>query len=67
MQFNLSAANTQSRASGSCLSDVNSLVSRQKIRHFADDISKCSFLNENKTSLKYVAWDLIDNKSAFFQ
>ena len=75
---NLSPANTQSHASGdkgsglSMLCYVNSMVPRQKGRHFADDISKRIFLYENfpisnKTSSKYVAWDLIDNKPAFVQ
>ena len=45
---------------------------RQNGRHFADDIFKCIFLNENirisnKIALKYVTWDLVDNMTALVQ
>ena len=45
---------------------------RQNGRHFADDIFKCIFFNENflilnKISLKYVPWGLIDNMAALAQ
>ena len=44
----------------------NTLGSRQNGRHFADDIFKCIFLNENvliviKISLKFVPKGLINN------
>ena len=44
---------------------VDILRSRQDGRHFADDIFKCIFLNENywipaEISLKFVPKDLID-------
>ena len=49
---------------------VNSLVQRQNGPHFTDDILKCIFVNENfwisnKTPLRHVVWNPIDNKSAF--
>ena len=45
---------------------VNTLRPRQNGRHFADDISKCIFLNENvwipiEISLKFVPKGPIDN------
>ena len=45
---------------------INTLRPRQNGRHFADDVFKCIFLNENvwislKISLKFVAKGLIDN------
>ena len=46
--------------------DFNTLRPRRNIRHFADDIFKCFFLNENvrisiKISLKLVPNGPIDN------
>ena len=51
---------------------VNSLRPRQNRRHFADDIFKCIFLNENvwipiKISLKFVPKDPINNIPALVQ
>ena len=51
---------------------VNSLRPRQNGRHFADDIFKCIFLNENvwipiKISLKFVPKGPIDNIPALVQ
>ena len=45
---------------------INSLRPRQNRRHFADDVFKCNFLNENvwiliKISLKFVLEGLINN------
>ena len=45
---------------------LNSLRPRRDRRHFADDIFKCVFLNENewislRISLKFVPWDRINN------
>ena len=50
----------------------NSSPPGQNGRHFADDMFKRIFLNENiwilnKISLKYVPWGLIDNMSALVQ
>ena len=45
----------------------DSSPSGQNGRHFADDMFKSIFLNENKISLKYVPWGLIDNISALVQ
>ena len=50
----------------------NSSPPGQNGRHFADDMFKCIFLNENiwisnKISLKYVPWGLIDSMSALVQ
>ena len=50
----------------------NTLRPRQNGHHFADDISRCIFLNENiwilnKISLKYVPLCLIDNMAALVQ
>ena len=52
--------------------DINSLRPRQNGRHFADDICKCIFLNENvrisiKISLKFVPKGLINNNPALVQ
>ena len=49
-----------------CLPRVNTLRPRQNGRHFADDIFKCIFLNENvssaiKISLKFVPKGPINN------
>ena len=46
--------------------DINTLRPRQNGRHFADDILKCIFLNENvwipiEISLKFVPKGPIDN------
>ena len=54
------------------LSDVNTLRPRQNGRHFADDIFKRIFLNENilipiKISLKFVPKGLINNIPALVQ
>ena len=51
---------------------INTLRSRQNFCHFADDIFKCIFLNENvwislTISLKCVPNDRIDNVSALVQ
>ena len=51
---------------------VNTLRSRQNGRHFADDIFKCIFLNENvsisiKISLKFVRKGPMDNIPALVQ
>ena len=51
---------------------INILRLRQNGRHFADDISKCIFLNENlwilnEISLKCVSCGLIDNKATLVQ
>ena len=53
-------------------SDLNTLRPRQKRRHFADDIFKCIFLNENvripiKISLKFVPNGPINNIPALVQ
>ena len=50
----------------------NTLRPRQNERHFADDIFKCIFINENvwcpiKISLKFVPWGLINNIPALVQ
>ena len=52
--------------------DINILRPRQNGRHFADDIFKCIFLNENiwipvKISLKYVPKGPINNIPTFVQ
>ena len=52
-----------------CNSSINTLRPRQNGRHFADDILKCIFLNENvwisiKISLKHIPTDPINNISA---
>ena len=51
---------------------LNSLRPRQNRRHFADDVFKCNFLNENvwipiKTSLKFVPQGPINTISALVQ
>ena len=51
---------------------INTLRPRQNGRHFADDIFKCIFLNENvrisiKISLKFVPKDPINNIPALVQ
>ena len=51
---------------------INTLRSRQNGRHFADDMFKCIFLNENVwitiiISLKFVPKGLINNNPALFQ
>ena len=62
---------------GSCSMPIryvmfNTLRPRQNGRHFADDISKCIFLNENawiliKDSLKFVPKGSINNSAALVQ
>ena len=52
--------------------DINTLSSRQKGRHFTDDILKCIFLNENiwnpiNISLKFVPKGPINNAPALIQ
>ena len=54
------------------LTTVNTLRPRQDGRHFADDIFKCIFLNENvwipiEMSLKFVSKGPINNISAMVQ
>ena len=52
------------------ISDFNTLRPRQNGRHFADDIFKCIFLNENvwiKVSLKFVPKGPINNIQALVQ
>ena len=54
------------------VSRLNSLRPRQKRRHFADDVFKCNFLNENvwipiKVSLKFVPIGPINNIPALVQ
>ena len=51
---------------------INTLRPRQNGRHFADDIFKCNFMNENvwipiKISLKFVPEGPINNISALVQ
>ena len=51
---------------------INTLRPWQNGRHFADDIFKCIFFNENswisnKMSMNYVCWSLIDNMAALVQ
>ena len=51
---------------------INSLRPRQNRRHFADDVFKCNFLNENvvipiKISLKFVPKGPINNIPALGQ
>ena len=55
----------------SCVIPFNTLRPRQNGRHFADDIFKCIFFNENvwilnKTSLKYVPYGIIDNMQTLY-
>ena len=55
-----------------CFSRINTLRLRQNGRHFADDIFKCIFLNENvwitvKISLKFVPKAAINNIPALVQ
>ena len=57
---------------GECLAWFNTLRPRQNGRHFADDIFKCIFLNENagsllKISLKFIPKVLINNIPALVQ
>ena len=59
-------------SSGPLFSGFNTLRPRQNKRHFADDIFKCIFLNENvwipiKISLKFVPQGPIHNISALVQ
>ena len=54
------------------LSSINTLRPRQNARHFADDIFKCIFLNENvlissKISLRFVPKGPINNIPALVQ
>ena len=54
------------------MSVINTMRLRQNGRHFADDIFKCIFLNENirisiKISLKFVLKDPINNIPALVQ
>ena len=56
----------------SCVYGVNTLRPRQNGRHFADDIFKCIFLNENvwipiKISVKFVPKGQINNIPALVQ
>ena len=56
----------------SAKSDFNSLRPRQKRHHFADDVFKCNFLNENvwisiETSLKFIPKGPINNIPALVQ
>ena len=51
---------------------INSSPPGQNGRHFADDMFKRIFVNENiwissKSSLKYISWGLIDKMSALVQ
>ena len=51
---------------------LNTLRPRQNGRHFADDIFKCIFLNENvwipiEIALKFVPKESINNNSSLFQ
>ena len=60
------------RASGDIVSCLNTLRPRQNGRHFADDIFKCIFLNENvwipiKISLKFVPKGPINDIPALVQ
>ena len=56
-----------------CTNKRHTLRPRQTGRHFADDIFKCIFLNENIflilniISLKYVPYGLINNRAALVQ
>ena len=55
-----------------CLNSLNTLRPRQNGRHFADNIFKCIFLNENawiriKISLKFVPQGPINNIPALVQ
>ena len=55
-----------------CSLDINTLRSRQNGRHFADDMFKCIFVNENvgisiKISLKFVHKGPINNIQALAQ
>ena len=55
-----------------CHTPFNSLRSRQNRRHFADDVFKCNFLNENvwipiKNSLKFVPRGPFNNIPALVQ
>ena len=55
-----------------CFSRINTLKPRQNGRHFADNIFKCIFLNENvwimvKISLKFVPKGAINNIPALVQ
>ena len=57
---------------GLCVVYINTLRPRQDGRHFADDIFKCIFLNENvwipiKISLKFVSKGPINNIPAMVQ
>ena len=61
-----------SLAPGGCSCNLNSSPPGQNGRHFADDMFKCIFLNENfwisnKISLKYVPWDLMNTMWALVQ
>ena len=52
--------------------NINTLGPRQNGRHFADDMCKCVFLNENvwipiEISLKFVPKGSINNNPALFQ
>ena len=60
------------KSSPSALFTFNTVRPRQHGHHFADDILKCVFLNENvwisiKISLKFVPEDLINNIPALVQ
>ena len=57
---------------GGCGNDFNPLRPRQNGRHFADDVFKCIFLNDNvwislKISLKFVPKGLINNIPSLVQ
>ena len=54
------------------LNEIKTFRSRQNGRHFADDIFKCIFVNDNiwipiGISLNFIPNDLIDNVSALVQ
>ena len=66
------AMNMTNRWPQTCSSQNYTLTPRQDGRHFADDIFKCIFLNENvwipiNISLKFVPKGPINNISALFQ
>ena len=70
-QFVLSRKLRRRKTDGSCV-HINTLRPRQNGRHFADDIFKCIFLNENVwisigISLKFVPRGPINNIPALVQ
>ena len=63
---------SHSHCDGICLQSFNTLRPRQNGRHFADDILKCIFVNENvwkpiEISLKFVPHGPINNIPALVQ